>query len=96
LVVVAAAAGSVHLGGNRFSTVLKRGGAAGLVHRAVARAAPRAARLTLTDAARERLARWRSARGVLVADALERLPTSDVAALEAALPALKNLVRELA
>ena len=50
---------------------------------------------TLTDAARERLARWRSARGVLVADAMERLPADDVVALEAALPALKNLVREL-
>jgi len=66
------------------------------VHRAVDPAVRRAARLTLTDAARERLARWRSARGVLVADALERLPADDVAALEAALPAMKNLVRELA
>jgi DNA-binding MarR family transcriptional regulator len=65
------------------------------LHHAVDPADRLAARLTLTDAARERLARWRSARGVLVADALERLPADDIAALEAALPALKNLVREL-
>jgi DNA-binding MarR family transcriptional regulator len=69
--------------------------AAGMVYRAVDPADRRAAHLSLTDAARERLARWRSARGVLVADAMDRLPAADVAALEAALPALKNLVREL-
>jgi len=69
--------------------------AADMVHREVDPADRRAARLSLTAAARERLARWRSARGVLVADALERLPDADVAALEAALPALKNLIGEL-
>ena len=92
---VAAAARSLHLAGNTVSTLVNQLVGAGMVHRAVDPADRRAARLTLTDAARERLARWRSARGVLVADAMERLPADDVVALEAALPALKNLVREL-
>ena len=66
-----------------------------MVQRTVDPADRRAARLTLTDAARDRLTRWRSARSVLVADAMARLTDDDVAALEAALPALKNLIREL-
>ena len=92
---VAAAARSLHLAGNTVSTLVNQLVGAGMVHRAVDPADRRAAHLSLTDAARERLARWRSARGVLVADAMQRLPDADVAALEAALPALKNLVREL-
>ena len=92
---VAAAARSLHLAGNTVSTLVNQLAAAGMVHRAVDPADRRAARLSLTDAARSRLGRWRSARGVLVGDALARLSTADVDALEAALPALKNLVREL-
>ena len=92
---VAAAARSLHLAGNTVSTLVNQLVAAGLVHRAVDPADRRAARLSLTATAHERLARWRSARRVLVGDALARLPAVDVAALEAALPALKNLVREL-
>jgi DNA-binding MarR family transcriptional regulator len=92
---VAAAARSLHLAGNTVSTLVNQLAAAGMVQRAVDPADRRAARLSLTDAARERLARWRSARRVLVTEAMGRLPADDVAALEAALPALKNLVREL-
>jgi len=92
---VAAAARSLHLAGNTVSTLVNQLAEADMVHREVDPADRRAARLSLTAAARERLARWRSARGVLVADALERLPDADVAALEAALPALKNLIGEL-
>ena len=92
---VAAAARSLHLAGNTVSTLVNQLVAAGMVYRAVDPADRRAARLSLTDAARSRLGRWRSARVVLVGDALARMSTADVAALEAALPALKNLVREL-
>jgi DNA-binding MarR family transcriptional regulator len=92
---VAAAARSLHLAGNTVSTLVNQLVAAGMVHRAVDPADRRAARLTLTEAADARLARWRSARSVLVGDALARLPAADLAAVEAALPALKNLVREL-
>jgi DNA-binding MarR family transcriptional regulator len=92
---VAAAARSLHLAGNTVSTLVNQLVAAGMVHRAVDPADRRAARLSLTDVARSRLARWRSARGVLVGEALARMPAADVAAVEAALPALKNLVREL-
>ena len=92
---VAAAARSLHLAGNTVSTLVNQLVAAGMVHREVDPADRRAARLSLTDAARERLARWRLARRALVADAMDRLPAADVAAVEAALPALKNLLREL-
>jgi len=92
---VAAAARSLHLAGNTVSTLVNQLVTAGMVQRAVDPADRRAAHLTLTDAARGRLARWRSARRVLVGDALARLAAADVAALEAALPALKNLIREL-
>ena len=92
---VAAAARSLHLAGNTVSTLVNQLVAAGMVRRAVDPADRRAARLSLTDAARDRLARWRGARRVLVSEALERMPAADVAALEAALPALKNLIGEL-
>src|SRR5690348_3996854 len=92
---VAAAARSLHLAGNTVSTLVNQLVAAGMVHREVDPADRRAARLSLTDAARERLARLRLARRALVADAMDRLPAADVAAVEAALPALKNLLREL-
>jgi DNA-binding MarR family transcriptional regulator len=55
----------------------------------------RAACLLLTDAAGDRLERWRAARGRLVADALAELPARDVEALAAALPALRNLIDRL-
>ena len=50
---VAAAARSLHLAGNTVSTLVNQLVAAGMVHRAVDPADRRAARLTLTDAARE-------------------------------------------
>jgi DNA-binding MarR family transcriptional regulator len=92
---VAAAARSLHVAGNTVSTLVNQLIEAGMLHRSVDPADRRAARLTLTDAARDRLARWRAARSLLVAEAVGRLSAHDVAALEAALPALKNLVREL-
>ena len=59
---VAAAARSLHLAGNTVSTLVNQLVAAGMVRRAVDAADRRAAHLTLTDEARGRLARWRSAR----------------------------------
>ncbi|HEY0813429.1 MAG TPA: MarR family transcriptional regulator [Pseudonocardia sp.] len=92
---VAAAARRLHLAGNTVSTLVNQLVEAGLLHREVDPADRRAALLSLTEAAQARLARWRSARSELVADAVARLSEQDVAALEAALPALQNLVREL-
>jgi DNA-binding MarR family transcriptional regulator len=92
---VAAAARSLHLAGNTVSTLVNQLVDAGMLHRGVDPHDRRAARLSLTDAAQIRLARWRGARSALVADAVARLSEQDVAALEAALPALKNLVLEL-
>jgi DNA-binding MarR family transcriptional regulator len=92
---VAAAARSLHLAGNTVSTLVNQLVESELLQREVDPADRRAARLSLTDAARARIDRWRGARSVLVADAVARLSEEDVAALEAALPALKNLIREL-
>jgi DNA-binding MarR family transcriptional regulator len=92
---VAAAARSLHLAGNTVSTLVNQLVGAGLLHREVDPADRRAARLSLTYAARARIDRWRGARSVLVADAVARLSEQDVAALEAALPAFNNLIREL-
>lgn len=92
---VTAAAGALHLAGTTVSTLVNQLVAAGMVHRETDPDDRRVARLHLGDAARGRLARWRGARSALVTDALGRLPATDVAALEAALPALARLVEEL-
>ena len=92
---VAAAARRLHLAGNTVSTLVNQLVEAGMLQRAIDPSDRRAARLSLTDAASARLARWREARSLLVADAMARLSDEDVAALEAALPALKNLVLQL-
>lgn len=92
---VAAAARELHLAGNTVSTLVSQLVDAGMLRRESDPDDRRAACLLLTDAAGARLARWRGARGRLVADALERLPAHDVEALGAALPALRNLIDEL-
>jgi DNA-binding MarR family transcriptional regulator len=92
---VAAAARSLHLAGNTVSTLVNQLVEAGMLHRGVDPTDRRAAHLTLSEAAQARLSRWRSARSELVGDAVARLSPQDVVALEAALPAFKNLVREL-
>lgn len=93
---VSGAAAAMHLAGNTVSTLVNQLVAAGMLRRDVDPADRRAARLRLSAAARERLARWRDARSALVAGALDRLPAADVAALQAALPALAHLIKELA
>jgi DNA-binding MarR family transcriptional regulator len=93
---VAAAAQSLHLAGNSVSTLVNQLVTTGYLVRETDPADRRAARLFLTDAATERLRRWRSTRRELVGDALDRLPAAEVDALAAALPALHHLLDELA
>jgi DNA-binding MarR family transcriptional regulator len=69
---------------------------AGLLQREVDPDDRRAALLLPTQAGTARIARWRQARSALVGEALGRLTRHDVATLGAALPALRNLLDELA
>ncbi|MEW9531064.1 MarR family winged helix-turn-helix transcriptional regulator [Microbispora sp. NPDC049125] len=93
---VASAARSLHLAGNSVSTLVNQLLDAGLLRREVDPADRRAARLFVTEAAVARMSRWREARRRLVGDALARLPDDEVAAVGAALPALRHLLTELA
>lgn len=92
---VAAAARALGLADNSVSTLVNPLVAAGLLRREVDPADRRAARLHLTGQARDRIARWRSARAELVAGALDGLPTADREALADALPALHLLLETL-
>jgi DNA-binding MarR family transcriptional regulator len=92
---VSGAAKALHLVDNSVSTLVNQLVAAGLLDRRVDPADRRAARLDLTDAARDRIRRWRASRTELVGQALAALPDEDVKAIEAALPALRRLLVEL-
>ncbi len=89
---VAAVARQLRLADNSVSTLVRTAIADGHVRRSPDPADRRAARLELTDAAHERLRRWRAARADVVDAALARLDPADHAALEAALPALHRLL----
>jgi DNA-binding MarR family transcriptional regulator len=92
---IAAAARALHLAGNSVSTMVNQLVDGGWLRREVDPADRRAARLRLTDRARERLSVWRAARGELLGSALERLPEADRRAVAEALPALRRLLVEL-
>jgi DNA-binding MarR family transcriptional regulator len=92
---VGAAARALRLADNSVSTLVNQLVNTGLLRRRVDPADRRAARLELTDAARERLRQWRSSRDRVVGEALARLPDDDVRAIEDALPALKRLLGEI-
>ena len=92
---VAAAARALHLAGNSVSTLVNQLVREGLLHREIDPADRRAARLLLTDQARDRLSTWRRARSRLVGAAFERLPAPDQDTLAEALPALRRLLHEL-
>ncbi len=92
---VAPAAAALHLAPNTVSTLVNQLVAAQMLHREPDPRDRRAVRLRLTGAAVQRLSRWRAARTEMVAEALRRLEPSDVAVLEAALPALARLTGEL-
>jgi DNA-binding MarR family transcriptional regulator len=92
---VAAAARALHLVENSVSTLVNQLMAAGLLTRERNAADQRAVHLTLTEAARKRIAMWRGQRARLVAGALAGLPDWDSKALQAAMPAFRNLLTAL-
>jgi DNA-binding MarR family transcriptional regulator len=92
---VAAAARELHLAGNSVSTLVNVLVGAGLLRRDSDPADGRAARLTLTPAARHRIDTWRAARAAFLGAALDRADPADHAAIEAALPALRRLLDDV-
>jgi DNA-binding MarR family transcriptional regulator len=93
---VAAAARELHLAGNSVSTLVNQLVEDNLLRRETDPADRRAARLYLTRDATRRLAVWRQARSELIGGALGDLASSDLEAIERALPALGRLVHRLA
>jgi len=89
---VAAAASALDLAGNSVSTLVNALVDAGLLHREPDPADRRAARLTLTALAQERMATWRAARAALLGHALDGAAPADREAIAAALPALRRLL----
>lgn len=89
---VTAVARQLRLAENSVSTLVRTAIADGHLRRTPDPVDRRAARLELTDAAHERLRRWRAARADVVDAALARLDPADQAALEAAMPALTRLL----
>ncbi|WP_249713795.1 MarR family winged helix-turn-helix transcriptional regulator [Rhizomonospora bruguierae] len=92
---VSAAARHLHLAGNSVSTLVNTLVENGMLRRENDPADRRAARLTLTAAARARLDAWRTARAALLGAALDRADPADPAAIAAALPALRRLLAEV-
>jgi DNA-binding MarR family transcriptional regulator len=89
---VAGVARRLRLADNSVSTLVRTAIADGHLRRTPDPADRRAARLELTDAAHERLGRWRAVRVGVVDAALARLDPADHEALTAALPALTRLL----
>jgi DNA-binding MarR family transcriptional regulator len=89
---VAAAARNLHLAGNSVSTLVNQLVDAGMLARHIDPADRRAAKLELTDAARDRLAVWRRTRTDFVAGKLATLSKEDTEAIAGALPALRRLL----
>ena len=77
------------------STLVGRLTAAGLLDRARAVSDGRSVRLSVTEAARRRIAGWRDLRAELGARALDQLSASDRDTLAAALPALQRFAAQL-
>jgi DNA-binding MarR family transcriptional regulator len=89
---VAAVARRLHLADNSVSTLVRTAVADGYLRRTPDPADRRAARLELTDAAHDRLRRWRGVRSEVVDTALAHLDAADHDALLAAVPALTRLL----
>jgi DNA-binding MarR family transcriptional regulator len=92
---VSAAARELNLAGNSVSTLVNQLVAKKYLRRDPSAEDRRAAVLTATDLGHERLARWADERVRLLVDELDRLDEHEVAALEAALPALRHLATGL-
>ncbi len=89
---VAGVARRLRLADNSVSTLVRAAVADGYLRRTPDPADRRAARLELTEAAQERLHRWRAVRADVVDAALARLDPADHDALVAAVPALTRLL----
>jgi DNA-binding MarR family transcriptional regulator len=92
---VSEAAKELYLAGNSVSTLVNQLARDGFLVRETDPADRRAARLMPTPAARARLRDWQERRAALVRRQVDRLDETDRAALEAALPALRNLAAHL-
>ncbi len=92
---VADAAHELRLAPNTVSTLVGRLTAAGLLERVRAVSDGRSVRLSVTDAARRRIAGWRDLRADLAARALDELNASDREAIAGALPALLRFAANL-
>lgn len=92
---VAAAARELHLAGNSVSTLVNQLVAAGYLEREADPRDRRAARLTVTEAAQQRMGEWDARRSELVRRHVAGLPEEDRDALAAALPALRRLTEGL-
>jgi DNA-binding MarR family transcriptional regulator len=92
---VAEAAQELRLAPNTVSTLVGRLTTAGLLSRARDAADARAAQLTVTEKARQRIAEWRDLRAEIAAAALAGLSPADQQALAAALPGLHRLVERM-
>lgn len=85
------AATALGLADNTVSTLVGRLSELGLVRRGTDPRDARVARLSLTPAARRRVADWRDRSAQLIGAAIDDLPASDRRALEDAVPALQAL-----
>ncbi|MFF4400941.1 MarR family winged helix-turn-helix transcriptional regulator [Streptomyces sp. NPDC001480] len=85
------AAKELYLAGNSVSTLANQLVRDGCLLRETDPADRRAARLRLTEAARDRLSDWQRRRAALVGRHVARLGEADREALRAALPALRKL-----
>ncbi|MET8286928.1 MarR family winged helix-turn-helix transcriptional regulator [Streptomyces sp. NPDC048448] len=92
---VSEAAKELYLAGNSVSTLVNQLARDGYLIRETDPADRRAARLMPTPAADARLRDWRERRAALVRNQVARLDEADRAALEAALPALRELAANL-
>ncbi|MEU1529274.1 MarR family winged helix-turn-helix transcriptional regulator [Streptomyces fagopyri] len=92
---VSEAAKELYLAGNSVSTLVNQLARDGYLIRETDPADRRAARLMPTPAADARLRDWRQRRAALVRNQVARLGEADRAALEAALPALRELAANL-
>lgn len=92
---VRAAARILHLADNSVSTLVNQLVSLGLLIREPDPADRRAARLKVTPAAKRRLAEWRQRRARLAGDLFAGLPEDQVAAIAAALPAMREVLARL-
>lgn len=92
---VAAAATELGVAPNTVSTLVGSLVGTGMVRRSADPDDRRVARLRLTDSARHCVERWRDARSTAIAEALDRLDSSERAAIAAALPAILRLAAEV-